>query len=64
MRSSQHSGSVTPAETGSVDIRGFMGNYNIKVRRRAEVVAEVELTLERDMELSCGYQGDGDMLCA
>ena len=47
-----------------MDIRGFMGNYNIKVRRRAEVVAEVELTLERDMELSCGYQGDGDMLCA
>ena len=57
------SGLVTPTESGSVEIRGFKGDYTIQVRRGVEELAEVAVSLTEDMEVTCTYQA-GNMLCA
>ena len=54
---------MTPIESGSVEIRGFKGDYTIQVRRGAEELAEVAVSLTDDMELTCTYQA-GSMVCA
>lgn len=57
------SGLVTPTESGSVEIRGFMGDYTIQVRRGPEVMAEVVISLAEDTEVTCAYQA-GALSCA
>ena len=56
-------GLVTPAESGSVEIRGFKGDYSIQVRRGAEELAELAVSLTEDKEVTCAYQA-GAMDCA
>jgi len=56
-------GLVTPTESSSVEIRGFKGDYTIQVRRGAEELAEVAVSLTEDMEVTCTYQAGG-MVCA
>ena len=54
---------MTPAESGSVEIRGFMGDYTIQVRRGAEEMARLAVSLNEDKEVTCAYQS-GAMVCA
>ena len=54
---------MTPTESGSVEIRGFKGDYTIQVRRGVEELAEVAVSLTEDMEVTCTYQA-GSMVCA
>ena len=56
-------GLVTPTESGSVEIRGFMGDYTIQVRRGPEVMAELVISLAEDTEVTCAYQA-GALSCA
>ena len=42
--------------------RGFKGDYTIQVRRGAEELAEVAVSLTEDMELTYTYQGS--MVCS
>ena len=56
-------GLVTPTESGSAEIRGFMGNYTIQVSRGQEVMAEMMISLTEDTEVTCAYQA-GAMVCA
>ena len=54
---------MTPTESGSVEIRGFMGDYTIQVRRGPEVMAELVISLAEDTEVTCAYQA-GALNCA
>lgn len=54
---------MTPDESSSVEIRGFMGDYTIQVRRGAEELAELAVSLTEDKEVNCAYQA-GAMVCA
>ena len=54
---------MTPTDSGSAEIRGFMGDYTIKVSRGQEVMAEMMISLTEDTEVTCAYQA-GAMVCA
>ena len=37
----------------TVSVRGFLGDYRIRLIQGSEVISELEFTLDQDLEISC-----------
>lgn len=37
----------------TVSVRGFLGDYRIRIIQGSEVLSELEFTLDQDLEISC-----------
>ena len=37
----------------TVTVRGFLGDYRIRIIQGSEVLSELEFTLDQDLEISC-----------
>ena len=44
---------LIPATHTRVTVRGFLGEYRIRILQGSEVLTELEFTLDQDLEISC-----------
>ena len=45
---------LVPTTYGSrVTVRGFLGEYRVRILQGSEVLTELEFTLDQDLEISC-----------
>ena len=51
-RSSQN---LLPDSSGFVDFRGFLGDYNILIRKNDQILSDLQFSLDQDITFDCIY---------